>query len=82
MKITMPIAKASKREPTAFIPTWVKAVRASVCISDLPKPVNIPAGKPVNLMTLCSLKDLQRSRILQHALKMGMVVEAKSDQIL
>ena len=82
MKITMPFAKAGQREPTAFIPTWVKAARASVCISDLPKPVNIPAGSPVNLMALCPLKDLQRSRVLQHALKMGLVVEAKAEQIL
>jgi hypothetical protein len=55
----------------------VKAVKAEVCISDLPLPLLITT-KPTNILSVMPLKTLQKSRMLQAALKMGMVVEVKN----
>lgn len=81
MQFKMPMAREGKKEPEVFIPSVVRAARATVFISDLAKPLNIPADRPTNITGLRSLKELQGSRVLRNALKMGMVVEAK-EQIL
>jgi hypothetical protein len=77
MKFTMPMVQPKAREIPVFIPSWVKAVNAEVCISDLSKPLNI-STKPTNIVSGFSLKELQKSRMLKTALKMGVVVEVKN----
>lgn len=82
MKITMPMSRPRAPEKKAFVPTNVTAARAAVRISDTSPNINILPGKVTNLPSFCSMKDLQRSRMLQAALKSGMVVEAKENSIL
>jgi len=77
MKFTMPMVQPKAKEVPTFIPSLVRAVKAEVCISDLPQPLLITTS-PTNILSVMPLKTLQKSRMLQSALKMGMVVEVKN----
>ena len=80
MRLSLPISRGRAAEKPVFIPTKVKAVRATVRISDLDPAINIPSDRVTNLASLPhSMNELQRSRVLQNALKSGFVVEAKEE---
>jgi hypothetical protein len=67
-------AKSIKREKLVFIPRYVQAVKSTVVINDLPKVIAIPADESIDLISICPLAQLNKSKQLQAALKMKLVI--------
>ena len=71
-----------KREKPIFIPRFVKARTSNVVINDLGKTILITVDTPVDLIAVLPLNELSKSRQLQQALKLHLIVAEENESYL
>ena len=75
--------KLRKKEKTVLVPRFLQATKTTVVVNDLPKVVSISKDKVTDVLSFgMTMDQIQKSKMLQQAMKLGMVEAAQENNYL